>query len=183
MKETKDEKEQKGKKRGVKPVEVKVTEFQEKVLRQIMKSTKASQANVMRAEIVMRAYAEESNVQIAREMECDRGTVIKWRKRWSENQESLQEVEDKVTESGYRKVIEGTTLSDAERSGRPNTFTAEQLCQIIAVAVQKPEEYGCPVTHWTPYELAQTVIKEGIVSSISPRHVGRFLKGVRFEAT
>ena len=177
---TKDEKEQKTKRRGRKPVKVEMTDYQEKMLMQIRQSTKASQAHVMRAEIIMRAYADESNLQIAQEMVCDRGTVIKWRKRWSESQSRLQDAEENVTEGGYRKLIEAT-LSDAERSGRPNTFTAEQLCQIIAVAVQKPEEYGCPVTHWTPYELTQIVIKEGIVNSISPRHIGRFLKGMRLE--
>ena len=33
---------------------------------------------------------------------------------------------------------------------------------------------GRPVTHWTPRELADEVIKRGIVPSISARHVGRF---------
>jgi transposase-like protein len=37
-------------------------------------------------------------------------------------------------------------------------------------------ECGRPVTHWTPRELADEAVKRKIVSSISPRHVGRFLK-------
>jgi putative transposase len=92
----------------------------------------------------------------------------------------LSEREQDVKESGYRQIIEAA-LSDEARSGRPADFTAEQLCQIIAVAVQEPQAYGCPVSHWTPKELAQVVIREGIVSTISPRHIGRFLKGVRPE--
>ena len=35
---------------------------------------------------------------------------------------------------------------------------------------------------WTPRELADEVIKRGIVPSISVRHVGRFLKDGRLEA-
>ena len=70
---------------------------------------------------------------------------------------------------------------DEERSGRPNTFTSEQLCQIIAVACQSPEELGRPVTHWTPQELALEVVKQSIVESISVRHIGRFLKGMSIE--
>ena len=57
------------------------------------------------------------------------------------------------------------------------TFTAEHLTQIIAVACEQPEECGRPVTHWTPRELTDEVIKRGIVETISPRHVDRFLKG------
>ena len=50
-------------------------------------------------------------------------------------------------------------LSDRERPGGPSTFSAEQLTKIIAVACEKPEESGRPVTHWTPTELADEVIK------------------------
>jgi len=168
------------KSRGPHPVAVTTTELQQKALEQIAKSTRAAHAHVMRARIILRAHAGQRNVVIADELNCDRGTVKIWRGRWSEKQSTLAEAEGDVTEGGYRKLVEAA-LSDEARSGRPNTFTAEQLCQIIAVAVQPPEEYGCPVTHWTPQELAQVVIKEGIVNSISPRHVGRFLKGMRPE--
>ncbi|MEP0854374.1 hypothetical protein NC991_28995 [Funiculus sociatus GB1-A4] len=33
------------------------------------------------------------------------------------------------------------------------------------------------MSHWTPTELAAEAIKRGIVEKISPRSVGRFLKG------
>jgi putative transposase len=50
------------------------------------------------------------------------------------------------------------------------------------VACEDPQESGRPVTHWTPRELAEEVIKRGIVTSISPRSVGRFLGRRRLEA-
>jgi putative transposase len=56
------------------------------------------------------------------------------------------------------------------------TFTAEQVCQIMALACQKPEDLDLPFTTWTPSELARTAVKQGIVASISPASVGRFLK-------
>jgi putative transposase len=68
-------------------------------------------------------------------------------------------------------------LADEHRSGAPPTFGAEQLTQIIGVACEAPEDAGRPVTHWTPRELADEVIKRGIVVTISPRHVDRLLKG------
>jgi putative transposase len=67
-------------------------------------------------------------------------------------------------------------LRDAPRPGAPGTFTPEQICQIVAVGCEPPADSGRPVTHWTPTELADEVVKRGIVSRISPRSVGRFLK-------
>ena len=69
------------------------------------------------------------------------------------------------------------------RPGTPATFSAEQICRIIAVACEEPEESGRPISEWTPRELADEVVKREIVESISPRQVGRFLKGERLEAT
>ena len=68
-------------------------------------------------------------------------------------------------------------LSDLPRAGVTPTFSAEQLTMIIAVACELPEESGRPVTHWTPRELVDEVVKRGIVDSISPRHIDRLLKG------
>lgn len=68
-------------------------------------------------------------------------------------------------------------LSDHDRPGGPTTFSAEQLTRIIAVACEKPEESDRPVTHWTPRELVDEVVKRGIVGAISPRHIDRLLKG------
>jgi putative transposase len=67
-------------------------------------------------------------------------------------------------------------LGDLPRPGCGGKFTAEQIAQILAVACEPPERSGRPVTHWTPRELADEVIKRGIVPAISVRHVGRFLK-------
>jgi putative transposase len=75
----------------------------------------------------------------------------------------------------YRRELE-TILADAERPGAPATFTEEQKQQIIAVATRKPEDEGVPVTHWSHELLAQTAVDKGIVKTISPAQIGRFLK-------
>lgn len=67
-------------------------------------------------------------------------------------------------------------LQDAERPGAPATFNLEQILQLFAIACEKPEIYGRPISHWTPRELASEVVKQGIVETISPRHVGRLLE-------
>jgi putative transposase len=73
-----------------------------------------------------------------------------------------------------------TTLGDEPRSRAPATFTVEQIVAIVAVACEVPEGSGRPISHWTPRELADEVIRRGIVSSISPRSVRRFLKRSQF---
>src|SRR5208337_3274322 len=52
----------------------------------------------------------------------------------------------------------------------------EQVVQILAVACELPEKSGRPITHWTTLELTDEVIKRGIVDSISPAQVGRYLR-------
>jgi putative transposase len=66
-------------------------------------------------------------------------------------------------------------LEDAARSGTPATFTLEQLTQLYALACDPPEKHGRPISHWTPRELADELIAQKIVESISQRHVGRLL--------
>ncbi len=68
-----------------------------------------------------------------------------------------------------------TVLSDEARPGGPATFGVEQIVEIVAVACELPTSSGRPISHWTPRELADQVVKRGIVTSISPRSVGRFL--------
>ena len=85
------------------------------------------------------------------------------------------------TKAKSRPMIE-KILADLPRPGAPPIFTAEQVCQLMALACRKPEELGLPFTTWTPSELARSAVQEGIVTSISSASVGRFLKSGRFAA-
>ena len=40
-------------------------------------------------------------------------------------------------------------LRDAPRSGRPATYTAEQVSEVIATALTKPKDLGLPFACWT----------------------------------
>jgi hypothetical protein len=55
-------------------------------------------------------------------------------------------------------------------------YTPEQICAIVAIACERPEQSGRPITHWTQQEIADEAIKRGIVESLSQRAVGHFLK-------
>lgn len=46
------------------------------------------------------------------------------------------------------------TVQDAYRSGSRLTYTPEQQCAIISLAVRKPIEFGFPVENGTHWELA-----------------------------
>ena len=85
-----------------------------------------------------------------------------WRKRWLEtNNKGL---------SIFQR------LKDLEPTGKPVKFTMEQVIELFALACSQPEDYGRPVSHWTPRELADEIMKQGIIKSISVRHVGRLLE-------
>lgn len=43
------------------------------------------------------------------------------------------------------------------------------------IACRDPAEYNRPISHWSAHELADELIKQGILDHISPRQVGRWL--------
>jgi putative transposase len=137
-----------------------------------------TQGLVRRARIVLAAAEGHNNEQIARRLGINRETARLWRRVWSDAQELLaaaEEEEEETSEKALRECVEGV-LADAPRSGAPATFAPEQIVQIVALACEDPPEgSGRPVSHWTPRELADEAVKRGIVGSISPRSVGRFL--------
>jgi putative transposase len=131
--------------------------------------------------MILLAFAGQTNEQIAEGLGCERHAVGSWRRRWAVAWDRLVIVECCEGGGALRRAI-AEVLGDAPRGGSPGKFTAEQVTQILAVACEPPENSGRPVTHWTPRELAGDVIKRGIVASISPRQVGRFLKWGRVAA-
>ncbi len=147
------------------------------MLKQIVQSPKSPQGLVQRTQIIIQANAGRRNQQIAATLGVTVKTARKWRKRWHEAEQRLRVMEEKEADESQWQAAIRETLADLPRSGAPTKFTAEQVCQIVAVSCEAPEGSARPVTHWTPQELADEVIQRGIVSSISPRQVGRFLKG------
>ena len=155
-----------------------VTERERSILERWQKNKADTPARLVeRSAIILLCADGVSNAEQGRILGIDRQRVRRWRTRWAENEGRLAEAAwEGVSDKDLRKLL-GDILSDEQRPGAPPTFTAEQLTQIIGVACEPPEESGRPVTHWTPRELADEVIKRGIVEKISPRHVDRLLKG------
>jgi putative transposase len=132
---------------------------------------------VERCRIILMSAEGISNVEQGRRLNVDRQRPRRWRRRWAAAEERLAVAEGEDVSDRELGELLVTVLSDSERPGVDPKFSAEQLTKIIAVACEPPEESGRPVTHWTPRELTDEVIKRGIVDSISPRHVDRLLKG------
>jgi putative transposase len=160
-----------------------VSPNQRDILEQIVRRSKSPQHHVLRARIILLGSDGFGNEQVAETLSTSRRTVYHWRSRWLANQEHLLKVEAEP-EAGEKALSEAilSTLSDAPRPGRPIQYSAETVCQIIAVSCEDVSECGYPLSHWTPQVLKKEVIKRKIAKDISVRHIGRFLKGGRSEA-
>lgn len=161
---------------------VTITERQQQVLRTMTRASTSTQARAQRAGMILLAFDGLSNEDVAQRLGGERHAVGVWRRRWARAFDRLVRVECCEGLPALRRAV-AELLSDRPRPGCPGKFTPEQVTQVLAVACEPPEKSGRPVTHWAPRELADEVAKRGIVPSISPRHVGRFLKRPRCSRT
>lgn len=160
---------------GPQPMSIKLTERQRTTLEQINRRQTAPQSLVRRANIILTVAEGMNNHQAGQHLTLHRETIRTWRERWLRATPTLRVAEqEEVGGQEWLGLIE-TVLSDDLRSGTPATFSPEQIVQIVAVACEKPQRSGRPISHWTPRELADEVIQREIVTTISSRSVGRFL--------
>jgi len=147
-------------------------------LERISRRHTAPRCLVQRARIILLAAQNLSIPTIAATLQVCANTVRKWIKRYTGRAPGTprtEPLEQPSPAAGEPPPSKLPRLADAPRSGRPDTFTAEQCCAVIALACEQPQEYGRPITHWTARELKDQVIQQGIVPSVSVRHVQRLL--------
>jgi putative transposase len=149
--------------RGPKPERLSLTDAERNELEVLVRRHSTPQQLALRGRIILLADQGKNNSQIARELAISVDTVRAWRMRWL----GLQAVSLEDLDIGER-------LSDVPRPGRPSEITAEQTCQIVALACAQPQER--PISQWTGREIAAEVIRRGILPTISPRHAARVLK-------
>jgi len=138
--------------RGPKPDPLSLSELERTELKRLVRGHTTAQQVALRARIILEADAGKNNSQIARELDVSVETVRAWRKRWLAFQ-SIALADLSVQER----------LSDVPRPGRRSQISAEQICQVIAMACEQPKER--PISQWTGREIAD-----------SPRHAARLLK-------
>jgi hypothetical protein len=154
---------------------VTITERQQEILHQLSRSHAEPAAVKQRAPIILLAFAGLTNEDIAPHVGLERHQVGLWRRRWADAWPRLVVIECTDSAAALKRALV-QLLSDAPRSGSPGKFTPEQLALIIAVACEKPEDSGRPVTQWTPAELADEVTRRGLVDAISPSTVRELLR-------
>lgn len=149
-----------------------LSEREKEELEQITKRHRSEQQQAQRARIVLAAEQRRSNAQIGRELALNVDTVRLWRDRWV----GLQGIDLETLSVAER-------LQDAPRPGAPPKFTEEHRCQMAAFACEAPMKAERPISQWTGREIAEELVKRGIVEQISPRHASYLLKKGGFNRT
>ncbi len=149
--------------KGPKPAELMLSEEEQSRLEELVRKHSTPQQLAKRGRMVLGAAEGKRNAEVARELQVSVDTVRSWRGRWI----SLQAIP-------LSELPVSERLTDAPRPGKPSQITAEQRCQMVALACEQPKER--PISHWTGREIAEEMMQRGIVKSISPRHASRLLK-------
>lgn len=157
---------------GPKPPDVVLTDEERTELERLVRAHTTGQTLVLRARIVLAAATGLNNAQIERTVGCDVETASIWRRRWL-----------RFRDVPLDEVSAAERLADAPRPGAEPRITAEQVCQIVALACEQPDASGRPISHWSHRELADEIVQRGITDRISPRHAGRLLHGARSQAS
>ena len=101
---------------------------QHAALERMVRAHGTPQQLALRARIILLAASGTGVRATARELMIEPRTVRHWRQRWL---------------TGTGEAAE--RLADAPRSGAPATFTAEQVCAIIALACEPSLASGHPI--------------------------------------
>lgn len=152
--------------------EVKLSDAERQGLEKLVKRHQVGQQIALRARIVLAAADGLKNQEIVAKYGVTADTVRLWRNRWV-----------KLQDLSLDDLSIADRLQDLPRPGAPAKITADQRCQIEALACEKPEKLGRPITQWSGRELADEIIKREIVAEISPRHAARLLKRCCYQAT
>ena len=152
-----------------------ITERQQEILQTFSRAVTAPSRLRQRATIILLAFEGLLNEDIAPRVGLTHRQVGRWRRRWANAWNQLIDIECCESRADLRRAIEAV-LSDEPRPGAPAKFTPEQVTQILAVACEPPAKSDRPITHWTAQELTDEVIRRGIVESISPAQVYRYLR-------
>jgi transposase len=150
--------------RGQKPPAVELTNEERQGLKALLRRKTLPQQIALRARIILAAGDGDNNEQIARALGMGVDQARHWRTRWL----SLKGITEELSLD--------ERLADRPRPGRPVQISAEAVCQIVALACEAPKAAGRPISHWTGREIADEIVKRGILTQISARHARRLLK-------
>ena len=148
-----------------KATEVHLTETEQAGLEQLVRRHNIGQQIALRGRIILAAGQGQTNSAIARDFQVSINTAQRWRNRFA-----------KAQTISYDDLSIEDRLQDGPRPGAPSRITADQRCQIEALACEQPEKFGRPISQWTAREIADEVMERKIMTQISGRHAARLLK-------
>jgi putative transposase len=144
---------------------VAVTTEEREELDRLVRAHTTPQHLALRARSILLSAEGLNDVQVGRQVGVAREAVRLWRDRWVD----LQVVP-------LEAVAVADRLADAPRPGAPVRSGAEQVCAIIALTGEAPTLSARPISQGTGREIADEIIRRGIVATISPRHAARLGK-------
>ena len=174
--------------RGLPPAPaLKLTPRQYDILSRYHRKNSIPYRNKLRVSIILGGYEGKPNKQLARELGISLHKVKHWHGRWQSCYEELLVYEQGPEGEGVKdhELLEKmlSYLADAPRSGTPARITTSQKEQLVALACEKPSDYGVEQTQWNREMLAVVVMRLGIMEKISPRYVSEVLKKSRHPST
>ncbi|MHC5727605.1 MAG: helix-turn-helix domain-containing protein [Nostoc sp.] len=143
------------------PKVLNLSESDRSELQQLINRHNAAQQLVLRAKIILLASDGKNHGEIARILDISLDMARLWRNRWFETSDKELSILQR--------------LQDSERIGAPVKFSMEQVIELFALACSPPEDYGRPISHWTPRELAEEIMKQGIIERISVAYLNFLL--------
>jgi len=158
-----------------------LSEVQKNILLAITKRRDSGQHLVQRIRAVLLAADGQSNKEIGQQVGLYINTVRTWRIRWNKQQEKMDAIEARGDEKALREFITQVVLADDPYNGKRGKYTPEQITQLYAIATEDPQDSGRPISHWSCRELAEEMVKRGIVNHIPISTTWDFLKSGRFK--
>jgi putative transposase len=134
-------------------------------LQKLVNAHTTAQQLVTRAKILLALNQGQKLTHYAKQEELSTRTVKMWRNRWL------------MSQSTGLSALE--RISSEPRSGPHPKFSAEQYCQIMAIALEDPKASGRTISHWTAREIKAEAQKRGIVENIGLTSIREFFKRER----
>ena len=113
--------------RGPQPPAIVLSPGERQELEALVRRHTTPQQLALRARIVLAAATGAKNSQIVRQWAVSLDMVRRWRARWVALQPAALE-----------ELPVAERLTDMPRLGKPGRITAEQVCQIVALAGERP---------------------------------------------
>lgn len=137
---------------SLKPPSIELASTEQTGLEQLVNKHSTRQQTALRARIVLQAATGQNNAEVARALGIVGCRAV-------------------VAPSLAEFAVDRADRSECGRAtGRPAPalLTADQFCRMEQLVCEKPEKGGRPISQWTSRELADELIRRGVVATISP---------------